>query len=104
MSDIEPEIESDDSDNEGILSAFTTTVDPTEGIVEIVDEEEDLVESSSRRWMNRMTSILLMQSYMRYLKSMRSCIGCPLRSLVKWSRNERSCPQKLMKPIKPLEH
>ena len=37
----------DDSDNEddGILNAFTATVNPTEGIVEDVDEEEDLVES-----------------------------------------------------------
>ena len=44
LSDIKPE---DDSDNEddGILNAFTTTVNPTEGIVEDVDEEEELVES-----------------------------------------------------------
>ena len=37
----------DDSNNEddGILNAFTATVNPTEGIVEDVDEEEDLVES-----------------------------------------------------------
>ena len=45
MSDTKYEIESDDSDDEGILNAFTTTVDPTEGIVEEVDEEEDLAES-----------------------------------------------------------
>ena len=44
LSDIEPE---DDSDNEddGILNAFTAIVNPTEGIVEDVDEEEELVES-----------------------------------------------------------
>ena len=44
LSDTEPE---DDSDNEddGILNAFTATVNPTEGIVEDVDEEEELVES-----------------------------------------------------------
>ena len=44
LSDIEPE---DDSDNEddGILNAFTATVNPTEGIVKDVDEEEELVES-----------------------------------------------------------
>ena len=36
----------DDSNNEddGILSSFTTTVNPTEGIVEDVDEKEELVE------------------------------------------------------------
>ena len=44
LSDTEPE---DDSDNEddGILNAFTATINPTEGIVEDVDEEEELVES-----------------------------------------------------------
>ena len=44
LSDTEPE---DDSDNEddGILNAFTVTVNPTDGIVEDVVEEEELVES-----------------------------------------------------------
>ena len=44
LSDTEPE---DDSDNEddGILNAFTATINPTEGIVENVVEEEKLVES-----------------------------------------------------------
>ena len=45
MSDIEPEIESDDSDDKGILNAFIATMTQTEGIVEEIDEEEDLVES-----------------------------------------------------------
>ena len=44
LSDTEPE---DDSDNEddGILNAFTATVNLTKRIVEDVDEEEELVES-----------------------------------------------------------
>ena len=44
LSDLEPK---DDSDNEDdrILNAFTTTFNPTEGIVEDVDEEEELIES-----------------------------------------------------------
>ena len=44
MSDTEPE---DDSNNEddGILNAFTATINPTDGIVEDVVEEEKLVES-----------------------------------------------------------
>ena len=44
LSDTEPE---DDSNNEddGILNAFTTTVNPTKGIIKDVDEEEELVES-----------------------------------------------------------
>ena len=48
----------DDSDNEddGILNAFIVTVNPTEGIVEDVDEEEELVESKFEKWINKMTS------------------------------------------------
>ena len=44
LSDPEPK---DDSDNEdgGILNAFTATVNPTIGIVEDMDEKEDLVKS-----------------------------------------------------------
>ena len=45
MSDTELEIKSNDSNDEGILSAFTTIIDPTEGVTETVDDEEDLVES-----------------------------------------------------------
>ena len=44
LSDTEPEDDFDNKDG-GILNAFTTTVNPTEGIVEDVDEEEELVES-----------------------------------------------------------
>ena len=44
LSNTEPK---DDSDNEddGILNAFTATINPTKGIFEDVDEEEDLVNS-----------------------------------------------------------
>ena len=45
LSDTEPETESNDNDDEGILSAFTATVDLPEGIVKAMDEEKDLVES-----------------------------------------------------------
>mgnify|MGYP001022769284 CR=1 FL=1 len=43
LSDTELEDDSN-NDDEGILNAFTATVNPTERIVEAVDEEEDLVE------------------------------------------------------------
>ena len=45
LSDTKPKDESNDNDDEGILNAFTTIMNPTEGIIEEVDEEEDLVES-----------------------------------------------------------
>ena len=44
LSNTEPEDDSDNKDD-GILNAFTTTVNPTKGIVEDVDEEKELVKS-----------------------------------------------------------
>ena len=44
LSDIEPKDDSDNEDDE-ILNVFIATVNPIEGIVEDVDEEEKLVES-----------------------------------------------------------
>ena len=74
LSYIEPE---DDFDNEddGILNAFTTTVNPTDGIVEDVDEEEELVSPNLRKWMIKMTSIHPMRNCTMFLKSMRNFIG-----------------------------
>ena len=48
LSDTELE---DDSNNEnnGILNAFTATVNPLEGIIEDVDEEEESVESKFKK-------------------------------------------------------
>ena len=43
LSDTEPEEDSDNEDDE-ILNAFTATVIPTDGIVEDMDGEEELVE------------------------------------------------------------
>ena len=44
LSDTEPEEDSDNEDDE-ILNAFTAIVNPTDGIVEDVEEEEELVKS-----------------------------------------------------------
>ena len=48
LSDTESEDDSD-NENDGILNAFTATVDPTNGIVENVVEEEELVESKFKK-------------------------------------------------------
>ena len=48
LSDTEPEEDSDNEDD-GILNAFTATVNPTDGIVEDVDKEEELVESKFKK-------------------------------------------------------
>ena len=48
LSDTEPEEDSDNEDD-GILNAFTATIDPTDGIVEDVIEKEELVESKFQK-------------------------------------------------------
>ena len=52
LSDTEPEEDSDNEDD-GILNAFTATVNPTDVIVEDVDEEEELVESKFEKMDNQ---------------------------------------------------
>ena len=48
LSDTEPEYDFNNKDDR-ILNAFTATVNPTEGIIEDVDEEEELVESKFKK-------------------------------------------------------
>ena len=49
LSDTEPEDDSDDYDDEGILNAFTATVDPTNGVSETLNHKEDLVDSKFKK-------------------------------------------------------
>ena len=52
LSDTKPKEDSDNEDDK-ILNAFTTTVNPTDGIVKDVDEEEELVESKFEKMDNQ---------------------------------------------------
>ena len=45
LSDTEPKIDSDENDQDGIVSAFTATVESPEEAVELIDKEEELIES-----------------------------------------------------------
>ena len=103
LSDTEPE---DDSDNEddGILNGFTTTVNPTEGIVEDVNEEEELVESKFKK-MDEQNDIHIAIAKLykvseKYEKLYR--LATKKFSDVKLKR-EKSL-QNLIKPIKLLQH
>ena len=57
LSDTEPKHDSKDEDD-GILNAFTTVVNPTVWIVKDVDEKEDLVDSKFKE-MNDQDDILI---------------------------------------------
>ena len=45
LSDTKLEANSDESDQDGIVSAFTATVESSEEVVDLIDEEEKLIES-----------------------------------------------------------
>ena len=45
LSDTEPEANSDDSDQEGIVSVFTATIESPKEAEKLVDEEEELMKS-----------------------------------------------------------
>ena len=81
LNDTEPE---DDSDNEDdrILNPFTTTVNPTNGIVDLWLKKRNWWSLSLRRWMIKMISIQPMRNYTSFLRNMRNFIGWPPRSSV----------------------
>ena len=74
LSDTEPE---DDSNNEddGILNVFNATVNPTKGIVEDVDKEEELAESKFKKLDEQDDIHTTYAKLYKVSKSMRSCIG-----------------------------
>ena len=45
LSDTKPKVDSDDNDQEGIVSAFTSTIDSPKEAKEFIDEEEELMDS-----------------------------------------------------------
>ena len=45
LSDTEPKDDLDGNDDEGILNALIAIVDPTNGVSEKIDDEEDLVDT-----------------------------------------------------------
>ena len=74
LSDTKPE---DDSKNEddGILNAFTAIVTSTDGIVEDVDEEEELVESKFEKIDDQDDIHIAYEKLYNFLRNMRNFIG-----------------------------
>ena len=81
LGDTEPEEDSDNEDDE-ILNAFTTTVNPIDGIVEDVDKEEELVESKFEKIDDQDDILQPMRNCTKFLKSMRNSIGWSPRNSV----------------------
>ena len=103
LSDTEPK---DDSNNEddGILNAFTATVNPTDGIVVNVDKEEELVESKFKKMDDqddiRTTYEKLYKVSEKYEKPYRLAT----KKLSDVELTVKNYPQSLMRLIELLEH
>ena len=74
LSDTKPK---DDFDNEddGILNAFTATVNSTDGIVEDVDEEEELVESKFKKMDDQDDIHIAYEKLYKLFEKHEKCIG-----------------------------
>ena len=104
MSDTELEADSENSDQGGIVSAFTATIAFSKESEELVDEEGELMESKFEE-MDEKDDIhtaysKLYKNSEKYEKLYR--LGTRKLSEVKLEREELST--KLMKQIKPSEH
>ena len=69
LSDTELE-ENSDNEDDGILNAFTATVNPTDGIGEEVDEEEELVESKFEKMGKGKSMALKAKKFMKNANGM----------------------------------
>ena len=103
LSDTEPEEDSDNEDDE-ILNAFTATINPTDGIVEDVDEEEELVESKFEKMDDQDDIYTAYEKLYKVSESMRNFIGWPPRNSVMWKLTVKNYPLSLMRLIRLLEH
>ena len=103
LSDTEPEEDSDNEDDE-ILNAFTTTINPTDGIVEDVDEEEELVKSKFEKMDDQDDIYTAYEKSYKVSESMRNFIGWPPRNSVMWKLTVKNYPLSLMRLIRLLEH
>ena len=103
MSNTEPKEDSDNEDD-GILNAFIATVNPTDGIVEDMVEEKELVESKFKKMDDQDDIHTTYENCTSFLRGMRNSIGWPPRNLVMWNLTMKSWPQSLMKQIRLLGH
>ena len=103
LSDTEPE-DDFDNDDDGILNAFITSIDLTEGIVEDVDEEEDFVDSKFEKMDDQDDIHTAYEKLYKLSEKHEKLYRRPPRSSVMWNLTVRNFPQSLMRQIKPLEH
>ena len=103
LSDFELE---DDSENEddGILNAFIATINPTIGIVEDVDDEEDLVDSKFEKMDDQDDIHTAYEKLYKVSEKYEKLYRLATKKLSDVEFDHQSFPRSLMKQIRPLEH
>ena len=74
LSDTKPK-DNFDNEDDGILNAFTATVNFTDGIVEDVDEEEELVESKFKKMDDQDDIHIAYEKLYKLFEKHEKCIG-----------------------------
>ena len=74
LSDTKPK-DNFDNEDDGILNAFTATVNSTDGIVEDVDEEEELVESKFKKMDDQDDIHIAYKKLYKLFEKHEKCIG-----------------------------
>ena len=103
LSDTKPEADFDESDQDGIVSAFTTTIKSTEEAIELIDEEEELMESKFEKMDERDDIYTAYIMLYKVSKMHEKFYWLATRKLSEVELEERNSPPRLMKLIKTLE-
>ena len=82
------------------MNAFTTTINPTDGIVEDVDEEEELVESKFEKTDDQDDIHTTYEKLYKVSEKHENFIGWPPRNSVMWNLTVRNYPLSLMRLIR----
>ena len=98
LSNTEPEDHSDNEDDT-ILNAFTTTVNPTDGIVEDIVKERELVESKFEKMDDQDDIHTAYEKLYRLFEKHEKLYRLTTKNLI-----VKSFPQRLIKLIRLLEH
>ena len=93
-----------DNEDDGILNAFIATVNPTEGIVEDVDEEKELVESKFEK-MDKQDNIHTVYAKLyKVSKKHEKLYRLATKKFSDVELEHEEISTNLMKPIRLLEH
>ena len=103
LSDTEPEDDSDDEDDR-ILNAFIASIDPTERIIEDVDEEEDLVDSKFKKMDDQDDIHTAYEKQYKLFEKHEKLYRLATKKLSDVELDREELSTSLIRQIKPLEY